>query len=578
MTATKLKQRQSMPVLDQAIAQLKASKDIWTRRDVGERITVLEEIKDALFSVSEKWALTAAREKQIPPGSPLVGEEWITGPYALMRMCNALIKTLSQMDGKKYLDGLSKRQLDNGQLALKILPVGIWDHLLLSGINIEVWMQDGVNRQNLASHSASAYDQPTDKRIGKVALVLGAGNIASIAPLDCFQKLFLENQVVILKMNPVNDYMGEILQLALAPLIKRDALRIVSGDGAAGAYLTNHSDVEEIHITGSGVTHDRIVWGEGALGKANKKAGTPINSRPITSELGAVCPTIVVPGPWSRADIRFQAENIATQKMHNSGFNCIACQALILPKSWDKTDQLMQQVEDVISGSDQRPAYYPGTSGRLDEFASRGDNIVKFSRGDAPDCVVENFNDAADVWFEGNEIFGPAMSTHRIDQDDPQAYLRAAISYANDKLHGTLGANIIIHPRTIAAIGKQKFEQIITDLHYGCIAINGWSAIGFFIVQAPWGAYPGHTLDDVQSGIDHVHNSYMLEKIERTVVHAPWRPFPRNLLSGGLTLLPKPPWFITNRKQHKMGMLLTYFEYRPGWLKIPRIFLNALLG
>jgi aldehyde dehydrogenase (NAD(P)+) len=45
-----------------------------------------------------------------------------------------------------------------------------------------------------------------------------------------------------------------------------------------------------------------------------------------------------------------------------------------------------------------------------------------------------------------------------------------------------------------------------------------------------------------------------------------------------MTLLPKPPWFITNKKAGKLGMLLTRFQYRPGFLKIPRIFLNALLG
>jgi aldehyde dehydrogenase (NAD(P)+) len=50
------------------------------------------------------------------------------------------------------------------------------------------------------------------------------------------------------------------------------------------------------------------------------------------------------------------------------------------------------------------------------------------------------------------------------------------------------------------------------------------------------------------------------------------------LLSGGITLLPKPPWFVTNKKQHKVGMLLTRFQHSPSWLKLPRIFLNALLG
>lgn len=60
------------------------------------------------------------------------------------------------------------------------------------------------------------------------------------------------------------------------------------------------------------------------------------------------------------------------------------------------------------------------------------------------------------------------------------------------------------------------------------------------------------------------------------VAQAPWRPFPRNILSGKATLLPRPPRFVTNRRQHVLGRLLARFQHSPGWLKLPRIFVNAL--
>jgi hypothetical protein len=47
-------------------------------------------------------------------------------------------------------------------------------------------------------------------------------------------KLFIENQVCLLKLNPVNDYLHDLLAQALAPLIAMDALRIVTGDARAG--------------------------------------------------------------------------------------------------------------------------------------------------------------------------------------------------------------------------------------------------------------------------------------------------------------------------------------------------------
>ena len=569
MTASHVKE------YDAALDALNAAKDTWAKTSIADRILLLDQVKDNLMTVATAWAQTATRLKQIPERSPLSGEEWTSGPYAVMLACNALISTLRQMESKTFLKHLSKRQLTTGQLAVKVMPYSIWDHLLLSGVKAEVWMKKSVSVANLHDHTAIAYDIPLAARKGKVALILGAGNIASIAPLDVFQKLFLENQVVILKAHPVNDYLTKFLEVALKPLIDLDALRIVKGDAAAGAYLTTHAIIEELHITGAVATHDAIVWGIGAEGEKNRKENTPQNFKRFTSELGAVCPTIVVPGPWSAEDLKFQAEQIATHKLHNSGFNCVACQVLIMPKGWDKAAILMANLNAVVQNSN-RGAYYPGTANRLDAFKSKAKTYKSVARGEAPSLIINDVNESD--WFTKTEVFGPAMSTHEMDVPDAQTYLQSAITYANDQLYGTLGANILIHPKTIKEIGKTKFENIIADLHYGTIAINAWTGLAFLATACPWGAFPGHTPQDIQSGNGTVHNTFMLEDTERVVIQAPWAPFPRGILSGQFTLLPRPPWFITNKKQDKLGRLLTQFEHRPSWSKLPRIFLNALLG
>ncbi|WP_339805390.1 aldehyde dehydrogenase family protein [uncultured Marinobacter sp.] len=566
--------------IDQAVAELEASARNWARMPPADKVEILEEIRDRLNSVASAWAKEAARQKQIPKGSPLEGEEWMSGPFALMTACNLLIDTLSGLNGKTFLRNIPLRRSTTGQVVAKILPHSIWDKLLLSGVNAEVWMQKGVTESNLASNTASAHDVPLDKRPGRVCLVLGAGNIAAIPPLDCFQKLFTENQVVLLKMNPVNEYLDVYLKEAFKPLIECGALRMVRGGVGVGRYLCNHPTIEEIHITGSALSHDAIIWGMKGEQAANKAAGTPKNSRRITSELGAVCPTIVVPGPWTTADLDFQAEHIATQKLHNSGFNCVACQMLILPDNWALTNNLMTRVEKVMAQVPGRSLYYPGAAGRMEEFSAKGDNVLSFKRPGADACVVTPLDDVDDAsaWFKTTEVFAPAMSTRRLAAANAEQFLRQAVAFANDELYGTLGANILIHPDTIEEIGEETFEDIIAELRYGTIAINAWTGLGFLMPQCPWGAFPGHTLDDVQSGIGFVHNTYMFDKVERCVIRAPFRPFPRSLLGSGFSLLPRPPWFVTNRKQHKIGRLLTRFQYRPSWLKVPRIFLNALLG
>lgn len=564
--------------LDQKLDALAAKKAAWVATPVAERIAILAEIKDKLMPVAQAWAETAAAKKGIPAGSPLAGEEWLSGPYTVMGYCNQMMATLSQVDGKRHLDSVPLRQLSNGQTVARVLPHSIWDHLLLSGVKVDVWMEPGVTPSNLKANSASAYDSanPAHKQ-GALALVLGAGNIAAIAPLDVFYKLFNENQVVILKMNPVNDYLIDFLEPALKPLIDRGVLSIVRGGVEVGQYLCNHPQVQEIHITGSGASHDAIVWGVGEEGRANKAAGTPKNTRKMGSELGAVCPTIVVPGPWSKADIAFQAEQVATQKLHNSGFNCVACQILVMPKDWAQKTEFVTALESTMRNSQPRGLYYPGAKDRLAGFAEHSPNAKPLPRQGA-DAVLIAPLAADNAYAKNTEVFAPAMSVTEIAGADPEAYLKAAIAYANTELYGTLGANIVIHPKTIAQIGRARFEELLIELRYGTIAINAWTGLGFLTPQATWGAFPGHTLADVQSGIGFVHNTLLFDKPERTVVEAPFKPYPRNMLSGSMTLLPRPPWFITNKKGAILGKLLVAFQYRPSFLKMPRIFLNALLG
>ncbi len=38
------------------------------------------------------------------------------------------------------------------------------------------------------------------------------------------------------------------------------------------------------------------------------------------------------------------------------------------------------------------------------------------------------------------------------------------------------------------------------------------------------------------------------------------------------------PWFITHKRQDRVGKLLTEFQYKPSWFKLPAIFYHALLG
>ena len=119
---------------------------------------------------------------------------------------------------------------------------------------------------------------------------------------------------------------------------------------------------------------------------------------------------------------------------------------------------------------------------------------------------------------------------------------------------------------------------MLADLRFGTIAVNAWTALGFLTASATWGAFPGHTVDDVQSGIGIVHNALLIDGAERTVVRGPFRPLSRSLISGEMSISPKPPWFVTNKTAASTGKLLTAFAGAPSWTKLPAIFASALRG
>jgi aldehyde dehydrogenase (NAD(P)+) len=136
---------------------------------------------------------------------------------------------------------------------------------------------------------------------------------------------------------------------------------------------------------------------------------------------------------------------------------------------------------------------------------------------------------------------------------------------------------VIAHPATLKELGW-KFEDTLARLRYGTIAVNAWTGVGFLTARATWGAFPGHTLGDIQSGQGVVNNALLIAETERTVVHGPFRPAPRSLRHGELSLTPKPAWFVSNRTAATTGRRLTEFALRPRWRRLPAIFASALRG
>jgi acyl-CoA reductase-like NAD-dependent aldehyde dehydrogenase len=265
-------------------------------------------------------------------------------------------------------------------------------------------------------------------------------------------------------------------------------------------------------------------------------------------------------------------------KLHNSGCNCVASQVLVLPRDWDGSARLLDAVRDVMRSLPPREAYYPGCAQRQQAVATLHPDAEVLGTGTVPRTLIAGLDpDRAGESCFTDEVFGPVLAQTSLPGRTAEAFLANAVRFANERLDGTLGATLIVHPRTMRELGP-ALEQAIADLRYGSIGVNVWNAAAFLLVQAPWGAYPGHRLEDIQSGIGVVHNTYLLDKTEKAVVRGSFYPFPRSWAHGNLAFLPKPPWFVTNRTAESTGRRVAYFSMDPGWRHLPGIFASALRG
>jgi len=556
--------------LDAAVADLGANRRAW--RDVGaaERARILGGVLADFAAVSAEWVEASLLHKGIEPGSPASAEEWIAGPMIALRNIRLLRNAVADIarHGSPLIPGPVWTRPD-GRVVAEVFPVSVWDRLFYSGVTAEVWMQRGVAAGDLAQTQAVAYRDGA--AAPRVALVLGAGNVSSIGPLDAIYKLFVENHVVLYKAHPVNDYLGPLLERAFRRLVSLGVLRIVYGGAAEGAYLCRHPGIGEVHITGSDKTYEAIVFGDGPDGERRRAEGRPLLDKPVTAELGNVSPVIVVPGPWSAGDLRYHAANIVSMLANNAGFNCNAARVIVQHAAWPLRAALLDAVRRQLDAVPTRRPYYPGATGRDAAFRAAHPQAERHGtagEGELPWTLIPGLDphDADDMCFH-TEAFCALVAESALQAPDVGEYLRRAVRFCNEKLWGTLNATIVVHPRSLADPAvRDAVERAVADLRYGSVSINHWSAISYALGVTTWGAYPGHPPDDIQSGTGVVHNALLFSRPEKTVARAPFR------------VWPTPPWFVTNRVAAALGPRLAGFEAAPSAFKALGILATAVRG
>jgi len=552
-------------LIDEAVGIVKDHARPFARLAPMEKATLLRECVARLLEEAPGWVAAGAHARAAP-----LAEEWLSGPSAAIRMFRLLAESLEEIatSGHPSL-GRSTRARPDGRMEVSLFPASTLDGVTFSGFSGHVLMADGVTPDGARARQAAFYQERDPE--GGVSVILGAGNVSSIPPMDAATKMFIEGKTCVLKMNPVNEWVGPFLERALAPLIDRGYLRLVYGGGDVGSALVYHPGVDDVHITGSDRTHDLIVWGPPGPERDRRMAqNDPLLKVPISSELGNVSPVAIVPHAYTDDELWFQARNVVTMVTNNASFNCNAAKMLVTATGWPQRERFLDLVAQGLASVPTRVAYYPGASERYEHLLEGHDDAQRFGeagRGRLPWALIRGVDagDTGEPLFR-TEPFCGILSETSVGSTDPVEFLDAATHFMNDRLWGTLNAMVIV-PDSLerdATVGA-ALDHAVVALRYGTVAINHWPALAYAFGTMPWGGHPSATLKNIQSGLGWVHNTYMLDGMDKTVVRGP------------LVVKPHPLWFYDNTKARAALPFVADMEASPSWWKLPRLLFRVLV-
>src|SRR6185369_5032627 len=88
--------RSEPAAIERDLQVLDAHKQAWAALPPGKKRELFAEVTSATARVAERWVQAAVRAKGIPDGSPLAGEEWASGPWAMLCGLTQYMKTLGR--------------------------------------------------------------------------------------------------------------------------------------------------------------------------------------------------------------------------------------------------------------------------------------------------------------------------------------------------------------------------------------------------------------------------------------------------------------------------------------------------
>ena len=247
--------------------------------------------------------------------------------------------------------------------------------------------------------------------------------------------------------------------------------------------------------------------------------------------------------------------------VHNASHNCTAAQVLVTSRHWGQRDELLERLRAHLSALPPRSTWYPAARARYDRFVRHHQpswHSTVHPEQEVPWTIVERLTPESDRFAFEQELFCGGMVEVALDAAGPDAFLDAAVRFANERLWGTLSAVVLIDEMTSDAHAR-ALDRAIEALRYGAIGVNLWSGVVFGLASPPWGAFPGSTAADIQSGSGFVHNTFLFDYPQKSVTTAPF------------VMSPTPVWFADHQNLLAVGRSLLDHEVQPTLARLARV-------
>ena len=435
--------------LDEAVARAREGAAKLLTLSLDERVALARAMQVGYLAIAREIVHAACAAKAIPLGTPLEGEEWTLGPWFVVRQLRLLQQSLLSLKrtGNTPVGELGRTA--DGRLTVQVFPAGRDRRHALQ--RASGWMsicEHGVGRAR-----ADRLPRPASTRRSRTT----AGWCWCWAPatstespsMDVLTKIFNEGKACVLKMNPVNAYLGPFLERALR---RRHPARATSRWSMVARRRAptwpGTPEWTRFISPGRTATYDTIVWGPpGPEREARKRdepprphqAGDGRAGRRRAGARGAG--SLLRRRSWPSRRRTWPAASPSTPA------------STATPTAWSCSPAAGPGARSSSAGcrnafgrAADRLAYYPGARERLERFAAgRGTRIGGRAEGALPWTLIAGLDpDARCGAALPRGVVRPVIVETSVGSTDPVEFLehgrpfrqRAALGHAGGRIGG----------------------------------------------------------------------------------------------------------------------------------------------